>query len=318
MGIIDTLTAGFDLARKRLWLVLLPIALDIALWVAPKLSIYSLLRSLWHTFLAEANAGGAATAAMLQNMQQALPDMVQIARDLDLSLLLPLSSPGMPALSVAPTTSFFGLAKHVIELHWGLSFIGIALGLCLGGLLVGALYMALIAHVVRDGRVDWPLLVRQVPRYWLRLIGAGLVVAVALMSFGLPAIMVIGALGLVSPGLASLLMGILSFLIFWTMIYLVFVPEAIVFSEDGILKAIWRSAIIVRTSFWPAMGLILLDYVISAGLAFVWDLLAVTAPGTLVAVAGSAFVGTGLTAALFIFYRERLRAPLPAVEPKRS
>ena len=318
MGIIDTLTAGFDLVRRRLWMLLLPVALDIALWVAPKLSIFTLLQSLWHTLLDEATATGAATPTMLQTIQEALPDMVQAAKDLDLSLLLPLASPGVPLFPVAPTTAFFGLTKQVIELAGGPSLVALAAGLVLGGLLIGTFYMALIAHAVRDGRVDWPLLLQQVPRYWLRLVGAGLVVLVGLVSFGLPAGMLIGVFGLVSPGLASFLVAILSFLIFWVLLYMVFVPEAIIFSDDGIMKAIWRSAIIMRTSFWPALGLILLSYIISAGLAFVWDLLAATAPGALVALAGSAFVGTGLTAALFIFYRERLRAPMWTPEPRRS
>lgn len=318
MGIIDTLSAGFDLVRRRPWMLALPVAVDIGLWVAPKLSVFTLLQNLWHALLSEATATGAATPAMIQSMQEALPEMVQMARDLDLSLLLPLTSVGVPILPVGPSTSFFGLTKQVIELAGGLPLLALALALALGGLLIGTFYMALIAQAVRDGRVDWPLLVQRVPRYWLRLIGVGLVVGMGLLAFGLPVAMVIGIFGLVSPGLASFLLAIPSFLVFWVMIYMVFVPEAIIFSEDGIMKAIWRSAIIVRTNFWPAIGLILLSYIISTGLAFVWGMLAATAPGALVAAAGSAFIGTGLTAALFIFYRERLRAPLWTGEPQRS
>jgi hypothetical protein len=318
VGIIDTLSAGFDLVRRRPWMLALPVAVDIGLWVAPKLSVFTLLQNLWHALLSEATATGAATPAMIQSMQEALPEMVQMARDLDLSLLLPLTSVGVPILPVGPSTSFFGLTKQVIELAGGLPLLALALALALGGLLIGTFYMALIAQAVRDGRVDWPLLVQRVPRYWLRLIGVGLVVGMGLLAFGLPVAMVIGIFGLVSPGLASFLLAIPSFLVFWVMIYMVFVPEAIIFSEDGIMKAIWRSAIIVRTNFWPAIGLILLSYIISTGLAFVWGMLAATAPGALVAAAGSAFIGTGLTAALFIFYRERLRAPLWTGEPQRS
>lgn len=318
MGIIDTLSAGFDVVRRRPWMILLPVALDIGLWVAPKLSVFTLLQSLWKGFIAEATAAGALTAEVQQLIREARPEMVQLARDLDLSLLLPVAAPGVPVLPVSPATSFFGLTKRAVELQWGLPLVALVAGLALGGLLIGTFYMALIAQAVRDGRVDWRLLVRQVPRQWLRLIGAGLVVMAGLFSLGLPAGMVIGAFGLVSPALASLLLFMLWLLIFWVLLFMAFVPEAIILSDDGIAKAMWRSAIIVRTSFWPAMGLLLLSYIISAGLAFVWDLLAATAPGALVAVAGSAFIGTGLTAALFIFYRERLRAPLWTVEPQRS
>ncbi len=316
MGIIDTLTAGFDLVRRRLWLIMLPLALDVALWLAPKLSVYEVLRGLWHTLLANALDAGTAAPGLLQNAQEVLPDLASLARDLDLVLLLPLGSLGVPALPLAETTSFFGLTKRVVELQGGLPLVALAVGLVLVGLLCGALYMALIAHLVRDGEVDWPHLLRQVPRYWLRLVGAGLALAGAILTFALPASMVIGLFGLISPTIASLLMAVLSFLVFWVMIYMIFVPEAIILSEDGVVKAMWRSALVVRASFWPAMGLFLLSYVISAGLAFVWDLLATTAAGALVAMVASAFVGSGLTAALFVFYRERLRAPATIAMPR--
>ncbi|HOG45457.1 MAG TPA: hypothetical protein PLJ35_03655 [Anaerolineae bacterium] len=314
MGIIDTLTAGYDLVRRRLWLLVLPLVLDIGLWLAPKLSVFTLLRGLWRTLLANAAASGVATSTLLGNANEILPDLAAMARELDLAVLLPLSSLGVPVLPMTGTTSFFGLTKQAIELQGGLALLLVMASLVLGGLFIGAAYMALIAHIVRDGQVHWRELVRQVPRYWLRLIGAGLLLLAGIMIVALPASMIISLFGLFSPTLASLLMGLLSFFVFWMMIYMVFVPQAIVFSHDGALKSIWRSAIMVRTSFWPALGLFLLSYVITTGLAFVWDFLTVSAPGALVAMVASAFVGTGLTAALFVFYRERLRA-LAGVAP---
>src|SRR5581483_5841732 len=39
LGVIDTLSAGFGLINRRLWLILLPVALDLFLWYGPRLSI---------------------------------------------------------------------------------------------------------------------------------------------------------------------------------------------------------------------------------------------------------------------------------------
>ena len=52
MGIIDTLTAGFDLVRRRIWLIVLPVLLDVGLWVAPRLSVSELVRRLLRVALA--------------------------------------------------------------------------------------------------------------------------------------------------------------------------------------------------------------------------------------------------------------------------
>ena len=42
MTIMDTLSAGFDRTTRRLWLVLIPALLDVAIWLGPRLSVSSL------------------------------------------------------------------------------------------------------------------------------------------------------------------------------------------------------------------------------------------------------------------------------------
>lgn len=315
MGIIDTLTAGFDLVRKRPWLIALPVALDIGLWAAPKLSIVSLVHNMFAELTALATN---ASPDVLQGLREQWLVLLEIAEATNVASLLVPGYLGVPSLSVGEATSFFGQARQVVELRGGLGLIGLVGMLLLAGLFLAACYLGLIAQVVRDGHVDWPRLVAKVPRYWLRLIGAGLAISLALLSFGLPAMLVIGVVSLFSPSLASLFLGFAFFLAFWLMIYMLFVPEAILLSEDGVMRAIWRSAMVMRFSFWPALGLYALVRVISTGLLFIWQRLAVTASGAVVAIVANAFIGTGLTAALFVFYRERLHLHGAATESQGS
>jgi hypothetical protein len=314
VGVIDTLTAGFDLVRKRPWLILLPVALDVGLWVAPKLSFLSLMRGVVSDTMATAASVGQETLPALQEQGELL---LEFAERTNVLSLLTASYPGVPSLPVE-STSFFGLTRQVIELQSGLALVGLMGALLLAGVLIAALYLGLIAQTARDEQVDWRRFLAQVPRYWLRLVGAGLVIGLALLLLGLPAGLFIGFLALLSPGLASLFLGVISFMAFWLLIYMAFVPVAILFSDDGVAKAIWRSAMLVRSSFWPALGLFLLIYVISVGLLYVWEGLAVTAPGAMLAIVANAFVGTGLMAAVFVFYRERLQAPVATAESQRS
>ncbi len=46
VGIIDALTAGLSLASRRLWLMIIPVAVDVALWLMPRLSVETLLARL--------------------------------------------------------------------------------------------------------------------------------------------------------------------------------------------------------------------------------------------------------------------------------
>ena len=313
MGIIDTLSAGFEVVRRKPWLILLPIALDVGLWIAPKLSILSLIRSL----IREAIISVAAYPAMASNLREAGRSLEQLAGNFNLAALLSSAYLGMPGLLVSGT-SFFGWSRQAIEVTGGLAFIALAMGLSLVGLFIGAAYLGPIAQEVRDGEADWPGLIRRLPRYWLRLIGSSLLILFALTFFTFPLAMMLGLFGLFSQGLASIIMGLGWFAVLWVALYLAFVPEAIIFGNDGVLQAVGHSIGIVRMNFWSTLGLLVLVNVIMTGLMLIWERLSISAPGALVAIAANAYVGTGLTAAVFIFYRERLRAWQQAIDELRS
>ncbi|MGQ9489900.1 MAG: hypothetical protein ACUVS6_04130 [Anaerolineae bacterium] len=54
LGIVDALAAGLNLAGRRLWLMIIPVAVDLALWLGPHLSINRLVQQLlvaWEALL---------------------------------------------------------------------------------------------------------------------------------------------------------------------------------------------------------------------------------------------------------------------------
>ena len=304
MGIIETLSAGFDTVRRKPWLVLVPALLDLGFWIAPKLSILSLVQG----SLRELLAAAATNPELAPNLQEVGQALEQMAQSVNLLTLLSSSFLGVPSLSIADTTSFFGRAHLVLEVPGGATLIALVLGLSLLGVLIGAIYLGLIAQQVRDGRTDWARLLRRLPQYWLRLLGAGLLILVVLTCLGLPITLLLGVFGVLSPSLASFMTVLVSAAVLWLLFYLAFVPEAILFGEDSILRAIWHSLSVVRSNFWSALGLFVLVNVITAGLMFIWDWLTASSAGALLAIVANAYIGTGLAAALFIFYRERYRA----------
>jgi len=312
--VIETLSAGFDLVRRKPWLVVVPVVLDIGLWIAPKLSVASLMHNLTRQLLTVA----AASPQALGSLQESTKLLEQMAETIDLSALVSSSFLGMPSLPVLGTTSFFGLTKRIIEVQGGLGLVGLTIGLSLVGLLIGALYVGLIAQEVREGRADWSRLGRRLPRYWLRLIGASLVTLGLFIFLGFPVGLMLGIFALFSQGLASLAMALFSVGLLWLMIYLAFVPIAILFGEDGVLAAVVHSITVVRTSLWSTLGLFVLINVITAGLVFIWQRLTASPAGALMAIVGNAFVGTGLTAAVIIFYRDRLQAWQLALKGERG
>ena len=316
MGIIDTLSAGFDLVRKKAWLILVPIVLDLGVWLAPRLSVSSLAGVLQQQLMAPA----AANPEVLGNVQEMRQFLDSFFGGLNLLTLLTSSYLGVANLPVLTQASFFGWRKTVIEVQTGWGLMGLVVGLSLLGLFIGTFYMGLVAQQVRDGHTDLASLARRVPRYWLRRLGVGALVAATFAFLGAPTLTLVVLLGLLSrggalsSGMVSMVMALGSFFILWVGIYLAFVPEAILLGEDGVLRAIWHSMSVVRFSFWSTLGLLVLVNIIAMGLALVWQSLAANPAGALVAIVGNAFVGTGLAAAVFIFYRDRFWAWKKAVE----
>ncbi|MBV7339294.1 hypothetical protein KFU94_65970 [Chloroflexi bacterium TSY] len=68
-----------------------------------------------------------------------------------------------------------------------------------------------------------------------------------------------------------------------------------------------RSYALVRSSFWSTFGFFLLTTVIGGGFSLILRSVAISAPwGTVMAIVGNAYIGTGLAVALLVFYRTRV------------
>ncbi len=86
------------------------------------------------------------------------------------------------------------------------------------------------------------------------------------------------------------------------LLHIVFFPQGIAMAGQSPRGALLTSIQIVRLYFWPTLGLLLLVTILRNGLGIIWQRLAgESAVMILIAILGSAYVGTALTAALFVF-----------------
>ena len=89
-------------------------------------------------------------------------------------------------------------------------------------------------------------------------------------------------------------------------------------SEEKPLKALFSSFTVVRMNFLPAVGLIILVNVLGMGLGLIWRSIMGSTVGMLVAILFNAYIGTSLTVASFIFYRDRLARWHTFLQEQRS
>lgn len=297
--LIDMISEGYSAVNRRPWLLIVPVALNLLLVWGTQLSFAPLLRSLGN--LMQRMQPADVDAALSQDVLQGLVAFGQVDMRRQLGLLnfvpvLPLSQTLPP--DGAGTIQVAGVGGAV------LAFVLVNLV----ALPLSALFLVLAGQAVRRDPVPGAWLVREGARVALAILAYVAVLIGAGLAIGLPYLFLSGLLMLVSPpvGVAAVLL--LQLAGFWAWIYMGFANEAIVLGGEGPLRALRASFNLVRRNFWSTLGFLALSaFIIPVGLSVVWQALAVSQWGLLLAALGSAYIGSGLAAARMVFYRERIR-----------
>lgn len=326
MSIINSLSGGFEAITKRIWLISIPVLLDLYLWMGPRLSIYPLVKRVLSLIALPPNASPEELLALTETkglLEQASQSFnvfsFLIIRKLSVpSLLSP--NPWLETLGItlnisslvtfqAPEASFLSRPLPVIEVRSEFVLLGLYILLTLAGLLIGCLYLGLIAQEVRDNQVNVAHVLRRVWIWWARVALIALLFFMGLLMLGIPLLTIVALISLLSRNLAQL---IGNFIIvsslwigIWFYIYLFFFVNALILNDTGILRALWNSFSVVRRNFWSTVGLMLLMGLIGAGFSIIWRMLSTNSWRTLLAIVGNAYIGSGLAAASLTFYRDR-------------
>jgi hypothetical protein len=326
LSIINSLASGFEAITKRIWLISIPVLLDLYLWMGPRLSIYSLVKKTLSPVALSPNASPeellvlAETKVLLEQASQSFNAFsLLIIRRLSMpSLLSP--NPWLETLGIvlnisslttfqAPEASFLSQPLPVMEVRSEPLLLGLYVLLSLVGMLIGCSYLGFIAQEVRDSQVNLVHTLQRVWIWWARVALVALLFFMGLLMLGLPLLAIVALLSMLGKNLAGLMGNfiIISFLWggVWLYVYLFFFTNALILNDAGILRAIWNSFNVVRRNFWSAVGLMLVVGLIGAGFSIIWRVLSTNSWRTLLAIVGNAYIGSGLVAASFTFYRDK-------------
>jgi hypothetical protein len=306
LGVIDCLSAGYRYLGWRLELILIPIVLDLLLWLGPRFNVAPLFDQFAVSY-GELAATEGVTPEIGQMVSQLSDSIRQMGEGSNLlngfvSGAL-LHVPGLPAVGTD------WLPRYSIDITsvgeaaiWWLVF-------SLLGLLLGVIYLTLLARRLPIGSVagaSGGQVAVAVLRHWLQVIGFVIVVSLALLVVYLPISFIVGLMMLASPAFgsaAAALAGVLTLIVFF---YLYFVTVALIMDNVPLNVAIMRSMRLVQENFWPTLGFILLSNLIGLGIALLLVQLAnIGMWAALVAIVVNAYIGTGLSMALLVFYRSR-------------
>lgn len=330
LGVIGCLAAGFELVGQHLGLVALPVLLDLFLWLGPRLSVGPLVG------FAEAlmRQQPAVDADAAYQMTQMAEFFGELGREFNLfSMLSALPLLNVPTLLAGRMEAASPLARSgLVPVESGRALVGWSAVLIPVGLLLGFVYLNGLAGRVRAAQGDDEARPaagsapseraarrRRRPRVGgltklvrLGVFAAGLLVAGAIV---LPLwIFVVGAAAAIGQFLGQLTQMLAIGLVGYLVLHLMFVAHGVLLGGRGLLRALWESALIARVYLPYVMILVILVVVIYEGLGIVWSLPPGDSWSLVVGIVANGCVGTALTAATFVFYRERIDT-LPGVNP---
>lgn len=301
-SLVETISQGFGIVNKRPWVLLIPLLLDLIYWLGPRISPQPLVGRLLSFARAvdpqSWDAQRQQLAEQMSNVQSPvdlspvslIPNMLPKF----LNLLTPLIQPPPPPITL--TTWHIGSVAAL------LSSIVLINGL---SLLATATFLVPMAELIRgrdDTRRGWAWLARAFGSFVSILL---VLTGIALLVF-VPFTLIAAFVLQLNSVLGQIIFTFGIALIFWLLFTASFSFDAVLISGVGPIRALLSSVLVVQRSFWSALGLFLIGWVILWGMSVVWAPVAATAVGLIIALLGSAYISAGLAAAHLVFYRDRL------------
>lgn len=300
--LILSIRAGFDAITTHIGLILFPLALDLLLWLGPRLKMQGVLQSFIKDVTSQPSLN---TTDMLQLVQVTREIWATLAERLNILATLRTFPIGVPSLmfSTMPIENPFGNAiTHELEspstiLSWWLLLV-------LFGLLLGALYWSLVARAtiavpqpLDFGRVGWAT---------LQTLGLSIGLLVALSALLIPMMLLISFMALLSPAIAQFILLLGLFVVLWVAIPLFFSPHGIFALGQNAFAAAFTSLQVVRFNMGGASLFFITAVILSQGMDTLWRMPGESSWLSLVGILGHAFISTALLASSFIYYRSGL------------
>ncbi len=303
ISVIDALSSGYQGVGQHIWLILVPVLVDLWLWLGPHVSASDAVEALEKFF---ANTSVAFPSDYMEMVTKTLEQLKQV----NLFSVLALSPMGPPSL-----LGGLGLTSPVISsaTTWqlygtGQLFIFVILMVVLG-LLLAAAYMVPMAVLLRGDHFSWATLLYDLGRSWASFILFSLIMLVGIFVASMILSFVLLFASLFGSTMMTAIMGFFlmlsSWLMLWLLVTFAFVPESIVLDRAPVLTAMARSLNVVWRNFWATVLLVGLGLALTEGFYLIWERLGSSSLGLIIGIAGNAYISSGVALASMLFYRDR-------------
>lgn len=315
-GIIGSLRAGFDAIASHIGLILMPLGLDLLLWLGPRIGVSTLMQPLLDEMARIAPASGLPQTD-INSMITVYGEMLDRINLLAVLRTIPIGVSSLMSGRM-PIESPLG-TPTVVQVESLPQLLGLVVVLTVIGWFLGGLYFQRVAMLVSTRSPSSSP--STAGRAAIQTILYSIIFLVLIWSIGLPALFLVYMGFAINSVLGQALLLFLAFLSLWLIVPLFFSPHGIFISRQSAFASFLGGFRLARFTLPTSSLFVLTVFLVGMGLNTLWIVPAEDSWLVLVGLLGHAFITTALLTASFIYYHDmsawvesvlaRLRAGMP-------
>ncbi len=295
-GVINSIKAGFDAIAAHITAILLPLLLNLFLWLGPRLRVDTLFSSVKEYMIGVWSAGGIPA----EEIQRSIETLEKGIPAINIFWSLRTFPVGISSLLFSREVTQTPLGDPAIFQVNGFSLTGWIFGLSIIGWIGGGLYFRSVARI---SAVDKDELISPL-RAVFQTILLSIACTIIFYVIGAPLIILMTFLLQISVFIANIAVLILSLISMWVIVPVFFWPHGVFVKKQNFLLSIISSIQMARFTLPTSSMFVLTVFLLSVGLNYLWSIPPEDSWMTLFGIFGHSFVTTALLAASFIYYRD--------------
>ena len=295
-GILNSIKAGFDMIASHITAILMPLLLNLFMWLGPRLQMSALFDSIKNEVVSIWQRGGVPA----EDIQRVLDFYESTIPNVNLFWILRTLPIGISSLLLPHSASATPLGDPAILQVSALNFPGWLFLLTLVGWIGGGLYFRSVAWIAVPTEERAINTFSAVVQTILVSIACGIL----LMAIGMPLLLILFLIIQLNAVLANLFVLFVSLGSMWVIVPIFFWPHGIFVKKQNFITSVLSSIQLTRFTLPTSSMFVLTVFLLSFGLNFLWNIPPENSWMTLFGIFGHSFVTTALLAGSFIYYRD--------------
>jgi hypothetical protein len=297
-NVIQALLSGFNTIASKPYLILLPVILDLFLWLGPAWRVVDAFRPFIQGLSNIPNMIGSDYAEMVQSYQDLLQEVLN---NFNLATSLRTLPIGVPSLMVGELP-FINPMGHpfIIDLKTNLQVVALWLLFLLFGFFLGNFYFQNISRQVMPSNEKETI--KDSFRIFLQIILMPILLLFILLILSIPVLFLVTVVTLINPVFGEFVIFVVGVIILWVLMPLIFTPHSIYLYKQNLIAAMMTSISVVRVSMGRTAWFVLASFVLIRGLDILWRSPAVDSWFLLIGILGHAFIVSSVIASSFHYF----------------